>query len=1013
MNIPVRELITRLNLRAEAAKQSIRREYLKRGTKFQSFVKFHPDPTISALADRIDRIGGKKEVYNILISRIEYELKIALYGLQTIENAADNIADIAESALDAEYDEDLTVKIRGPELLEKAKDRLIDNIAKYGGDYPVYVFANMTIETGIGEYKEVKVIEDPGLAKKLASPDDMDEYLAGARRRLVTYMYRDATLFHMDFEIEGRKHMNPRIIRVANYKFENCVLRVIRKFTTPTVLKSIYKKHPELIPGIREYVPIDHDIIESIATRAKLCLKFYTPIGLKLDVPWHSINDTAHRKIINIKIENGHATIADKRIKVTNIEYHSADIPFKKPDEPTIVDHFTIDKTCYYYIDLQNGIYTLHKTFRPSSFTNVPGDDTSSEYTFCTSQQMIQAKQFKAEFNLTPIYDPIIRKIVKSAEHFIGRKALSQLDLSKNYVQFDSNGNYVSYETVPEYKGFPSNKLYPVKLEYANPANAAFYILSNIEGAPESFNQLYEYSSGPITLPAPVYDYLISEGSTIHVVFVLEAPHQEISIVDYVDRFHKRESAGEEKTPHKKLRNSLIGRCITGGIKEFDRVVVEYDNTSEQDRLMLECQTHNIDYCDRGTFITAHLPKKTSGIFHFHAYILGYASIKVMRKWMELEYSGRTVKAFCVDALVVEGNDAPYNNYIIGDWKIEPIKSHYLDCIPKSDCDFPEREQVPIPILNDLPIPTRKVVIAAPGIGKSFRYLSQPYHDQIAAAPTHKLVNSQKTLFPNTHTGHMLFQMLMEEDYMVTNLRNQSKIPRSHAVTIIDEFTKYDQNEMDMILRRGANTTFILTGDFEQITTDNHNFGAVTLEYLQSNGFAVEYMARNPSDSEHHRHSFEYGTRLDNLRGRTPRQQKTMILNDPTWTHIDDITGLIDVDTKIIVGDHIRAGYFNELAKLQLTGLFPVVTKAVQGSPKEYSLQPTNSPLIWWGRQKMTDKCPKDKKYEPFLAVTADCIQGETIESTLIIDIEHLDRAGTLYTAITRTRTPDNTYIYC
>ena len=218
----------------------------------------------------------------------------------------------------------------------------------------------------------------------------------------------------------------------------------------------------------------------------------------------------------------------------------------------------------------------------------------------------------------------------------------------------------------------------------------------------------------------------------------------------------------------------------------------------------------------------------------------------------------------------------------------------------------------------------------------------------------------------------------------------------------------FDKQQWKTIIERaGENTIIIALGDFCQIQTNTSNQGFVDIEFFKNNNFDIVYLDRDPNKIC--RHTYEYGLFLDTLRDKTPSDQSQILKSNPEFIQLsqNELPDYFTPDTHIIVGTHKRA---KELTAILRPTLTHILCRDVSDSEKTITLS-TSSPLIWWDRESMEDKIPKGKKYEPHVVVTADCFQGQTSDHPIIADLKTLTRHGTLYTAVTRTRVPENTYL--
>ena len=795
----------------------------------------------------------------------------------------------------------------------------------------------------------------------------------------------------------------------------------------------IYKKYPFLKSNNGEKIFINADTIQNIGKQLKIGIVTYTELGAMIGKPWDIFGYPTGKKKINIKIQNEHATILPASIAINNIEYHeiltipsTTDIvkhAYTYPEQTTRISlkltqqeykaeqekrkaKAERDKTPKFYIQLTAGQFTMHKLYKPSSITNDPNDDTNLEYSYIFDDNQMLYQKFKQEYNLYPIQDEAILNVAKKAEHFIGRKQVEYFEHNHlaNMTEYDHNKNYLAYEKLPEYLGFPTNKLIPMKLEHAK--NPAFVAIKDIENYPESFHHFYKYKGGPITLAFPTYKYLVSQNAIVTVDYVLEGEFQHVSVAD----FATKNNIPEDKI--KLFRNSLIGRTISGGIKGAKMGKFTYGNEQEKQQLIHECQVNKLDWDENEDTnqIFAKVDTKARGIFNFHSYILAYAAIHMMKKWKSLEDQNIFVEAYNVDALLVSGKHHE-NSLEIGGWKtMTPPKPYYANFSYEHEWGAPQRENAIVKVPNRL-VPTENTLIIGPaGISKSYPWVIEELHGQIMQTPPHYLkdqhLRSCTTL--NVCTVHKYFQFSVSDESHKM-LRRNKKIPHEHNYIIIDEAFMFNSKEWKTIMRRKGHSTIIALGDPYQITNEIES-DCIDLRWFKREGFNVQELER--IEGAHARHmDFEYGQRLDILRKMRYEHQVDFVKEK--FTTIPEFSmDMANVETdKIIVGNHAAANRYNDHARRVMElkgGLFPF--KKLGKKPIiEMKLIFTNN--VWWDRTKMSQKPPKDAKYEPAFAVTADSIQGQTMEDNykIFVDVESLRRHGALYTAMTRTRLEKNT----
>lgn len=895
------------------------------------------------------------------------------------------------------------IKVKTHDQLTRDTKRKLKNM-----QYPFYVRATALCYFNNRDGTKGFVTRRQKYAVKITNKQEKIAYIESLPTTIVSYgllhMYNGIHIRQYDFEFTSAQG-KAKVIKVAKYEAENCVINILRGYVRPEDINKIYKKYPELEPQEDGHVYIDHDKIERIARALRVNIVTYTELGARENMPWHSYGDS-HRKKIHIKIANEHATIMPGKLKVSKIVY---DEILEIPTTTNVVDYDYEqddrrgghdDRIPKYYTIMENGVLIMHKKYRPSTITQNPQDDENIDLAYMFADEQLLYHIFKQENKMATIPNKFIRDIVKSAEHFIGRRALHKFHNKAVYTEYDQNKNYLAYETSPYYQGFPTNTLVPVKLE--NAKSPAFVIADNILNPPDSFRYFYNYERGQITLPYPVYQYLLdNENVEIEVNFVLDAIFEKISVSEFADR---RQLTGQAR---KDFCNHLIGRTITGGIKEMKAINCYYQGDVERQQLIYECQQLEYNFGDENLFIKVELPNVAKGLFNFHSYILAYAGIHMMTKWKELESEGKTIIAYNVDALVVQGLYTQ-NDQHVGGWKTSTPKAYYKQLQVNNRITPPQQPEFNIRVPNR-PLPLANTMISGPaGISKSYPWLNDPAYDQIILTPTHELKRTFRQHYANTHTIAKYFQFTVDDSVFYT-MRKANKIPSEHCFVVIDERTMLNEAQWEVIMRRKGNSIIIALGDMEQICNEIEG-EAISDAFFSRCGFDAQQIVRTPETIA--RHDFAYGTKLDSLRNKTIDEQVACI-QQSFANHFTqfDIASVDITQDRVVVGNHMRAHKYNKMArKAAATEDAPFPFRTVGRDPRVVIL-PVNTPNVYWDRKKMNDIAPKKTKYEPYFAVTADSLQGKTLDHSLYLDLKSLKRHGSVYTAMTRTRLPEHTKI--
>lgn len=864
--------------------------------------------------------------------------------------------------------------------------------------YPMFIRAKMTLSDG-----ENPIERTERYFSKISNKTDFENYKNNVQNRFFSYEftkdYPNHVATNLDFIIDNI-YEQQYLQRVRDFPTENCVINLLRHYDTSRADK-IYKHFPSLKPTEDNPNPsLDQAQLEKIGKNRDIKLKFnvYSALGAHTNKKWMTLGTVSKGKAINVKVECEHATMIPSKLKPTNIEYHDT------LEIPTATNVSEIRRetngTPIFYTTIDENQITIHKTFKPSTVTNNEDDDQDLQYARVTTTEQLLYRLFKSKYNLTSHPDPIIRNITKHAENFIGMRLLSHIPA--NAIETDHNKNYIAYEGLPEYMGFPTNTLIPTT--EANAINPAF-VVTTVRNAPEYFYHFYGIKDLYV-LPRPTYDF-IKKRSTTTPTYVLDHPQefQKISIVHFALN-HAINAVPEHEL--KKFRNSLIGRTITGGMKENRQITVAYSNENERSQIIHECQQEGYNYTAslaQDGFITAEIPNTSPGLYNFHSFILSYAAVHMMRKWESLTNDHKaTIHAFNVDALVFSTPNAipTESSTVLGQWKYEKPKKYYQNLTPDPQPRYYRQETIPTP--NHPSHPTKNTVITGPGgIGKSHPFLNDPHHHQIILTPTKALRDAHKVHFPNTVTAQKYFQFNQKDDKYVDKMRMQQRLPHKHTVLIIDEFTMFTEKEWELMLKRSQGSLIIALGDFEQIRSERDEDSPISRQWFKQHGFDFKNIERDPNNKA--RHEYEYGVQLDSLRYKSYETQQKIVRQ--LFETTKDPLGYNPLTATIIVGNHVAANYYNALIKDRFD-VIPVRHKKTN----KITNKPITNPKIWWERSKQTDQIPDNYAYEPAFARTADSIQGRTITSnTIIVDVKTLTRHGTLYTAVTRTPTPHTTML--
>jgi len=880
----------------------------------------------------------------------------------------------------------------------------------------------------------------------------------------LSQQYNEPKEYHITIKDVNTKKSTLK--KVGNFILENCVIAQIRSKCGDAIVQKIYEQRPELEPK-GELIYITEEDIEWLAKKSKCTIECYTDLGILIQKPWFKYG--SQKRILRLRISGGHAyLIPNKVLPINEAKYIDFEPDYiKKTKQYKSVLELTKD---YFIIGT-----TIYKKFRPSIYTKNREDDQDPSLFRVHStlslffrklmgdipdiskdirEELKQAELFSSRVLLSKPKGVTLNQdnigLVRGS--LPGTYIISDSDKSSDYIDFfdldeniegvenipigftpqnaeesllglifgvspekirearqvevqeeiqepkvtelDHNKSYSSYKTYPGYIGFPYKGFfkYPY-LVNSTDFKPAYIKVNNLIFTDTNYQNIFlaYYKKYPTLLTYPQYLDLL-DFATIDIEYVLYCQFVDKDIVDLIP-------------DDKHLRNKVLGKLIEGGIREERTITLTDLSNDEIDQIEYECYEEGIDFYELDIGLQIKLKRdRNYAKFHVHTYVLAYSQIQVLRKAYELSKHYRIV-AMNIDSITIDGTPSLCSSNIIGGWKVGyqgKLKPHY-QCLTISDPPLPNYNPQTIPpIFNRLNIvPSNRILLLGPGgIGKTrLVNLYMKQFDQICLTYTLALKHDIKKSFENTFTTQKYHQFTLSK-------RQKKYLPKlMESVNCIfeDECFMRSKSQWKKILRN--NQIIITAGDECQICNDIED--AVDIEFFEKRGFQIVYMTR--SDTESCRHDFAYGTFLDSLREYNYEGQKAIILEN--YEILTDIQ-TFDSNTLVIVGGHARGNLFNKMYKNHYKD-HPEVKIRCRDRRNNISEQHLYDKKIWWGKKSMRDDIPQGKKYIPMFACTIDSVQGRTIEDeTLILDIDYLTRYGTLYTAITRTRTADKVKLF-
>lgn len=840
--------------------------------------------------------------------------------------------------------------------------------------------------------------------------------------------------------------------KATMFNLENCLVKILRHYASDRLAK-LYANFPQFDPlyNITSRQPmftVDDDVfydvpeisltgddIEELAKKMGFNISLYTSLGAQINVPWRVYGGETKRKKIDAVVSNGHATVKPGKFKISAIDYSLDNFDDKEifnVDCGYTTDPETKKEMLYYYIELKDNKFIMHKSYKPSTITKNLDDDSDLAYAYMFNNETVTFHKFLKFYNIERITDDKVQQIVKSAENFIGKKIFEEVCAEKGDYEIDHNRNYSSFDKNPFYVGFPRpDSLSIVDIDAVD--NPAFVVLNKYPEVNEQKNPAYyRFFGNRLVITYPVYKYLLSIGAKLDIKYALAADFFKVDLYDFASKWCT------DPADQKLCVNSLIGRFITGGVKNERLVRCRYGCPEELDRMSFECvergfsftdtkctftkHLEEVDYCcnmgeDEGPhyaesvyssgFLNVVIPNTKKNHISMHSFILGYAAVSVMLQWDKIAAQGGRVIAFNVDSLIVRGvpiEDLDINISIErGDWKhnAEPPKYPYgLSQLTQKGKAYPLYKNILPEILpNEIAkmyFKKNTRITGPAGCSKSYPFYSNPLPDSIYLTPTIALRDEIRL---NAKTLGVELTVETFEKYFQTSMSDarfriylSSPAGRRYRNVIIDEYTMFSAEKLKRALLRSPASRFILLGDTNQIC--NAIDGTAVDESFFSDWDKIEIKRTRATKARQH---YEFGCLLDSLRDKTYDQQVEVIRQN--WDLATPKTLLTDAK-HVIVGNHAVANSFNRIYAFMHPSEMPV--KTIGKNPTIMYL-PADNPHIWWDRATMRDAPPQYARYEPAFAATADSFQGKTMDN-LAIHLPSLNRQGTLYTAMTRAR---------
>lgn len=791
-----------------------------------------------------------------------------------------------------------------------------------------------------------------------------------------------------------------------------------KKYQTEVIKQEVTGFSDES-PITNSNIFITDSMIEKIAKATRTKIVTYSKLGRELNLPWRDFG-FAKDKPLPVVINDEHSWgVFDG--KITEIKYVSdQELKIRNLNTVKIIENST-------EIIGRIDHHTLFKSYHPINFINNYPD---VNFDFCFSESQAYSLILKHQYGLKPPSRDLT-DIIKAAEIF--PSGAKYQEVLPTHFKYDHNASFRSPQTSPYYRGFPSHDLTPATY----PDNPAF-IATILDFSNSPIKQIWEQFIGIskdnfYVLPYPLYEFAVDHNVISTPEYYLNCSTNEFIHIDFSEY-------------SKTVGNSLIGRSIAGGMKSEKKHIVTTRDPDERDHLIYEADSNNIPYTEVINQITDELNEyrltffiKTdlNQLFHFHSYVLAYSATQIMEKWLEVTNADHTIIAFRSDGFISTIPEISALGTSPGMWKREQIQPYYYQLEisenPTRFHDFTNyrldtiKQNLFVSSRNDHNIDME----GDAGCGKSYNILKNPNYRSLLTTPTIELkaahirtVINDNLTFPikNIQTVQKVFQLhLSDDEQFLHQFRKLTKIFDKPKIIYVDEKTKLNQSQWEIIFRRAKliNCDVIPMGDQKQ-NKNSIKGEPLSDDFFKNKGYQTKTFSSNGRNesiaTNYSRFLPEYQQWLDTITDEMSQlsncDQVNYLYNQvishlPKYDLSDvDIIKRESIDTnsqsRIIVGTHKKKAALYEY-------FLPMMTEVLCKHPTKRTIVvlPTTDPRIYYKRDSLTDPKVPSGSFEPVTITTTDQIQGST--SRVYIDLESImfrcrmsNDIGPLYTAITR-----------
>lgn len=814
---------------------------------------------------------------------------------------------------------------------------------------------------------------------------------------------------------------------------------------------------------------INQDFIDKLGKLLRVQIHLYTPYGVYSKKPAVILGAGGNKKHFKMVIQHNHAklfapTKVDEVRYIQTVEDHITKIG---PQMSTIVElenasniyWSSLEKSPFAYtrphnkanlagfIMVENENLIMYKYLRPSCITGIIADDNNKKLFGCTTPAGVFRFHFIRKHELIAPPEFVFEQAREAGRPF-GTTIFQPCKKFCHRAEIDQNASYASFEFSKYYDGFPVGNW----MKLAGPPQLdkllkpAFLEIKSIKPREGVINQQYfdyltRLRNNFKFITAPEF-YRWSEFMEIEVINTTYASFKKISLFEDLNEVESRireysDVDNDIKFYIKQLRNKFTGKLIQGGLDTYEEEkIVTTDDFYEMEVIVGEILRDTgvmpmVETIQIGTQSTGwqrykihfHIKKAGNKFTNIYSYITAISRLSVMDQIMNLRKINLQVLKVHVDAIYVKKpskyNYPEFRAYLAnhtnisdkpGDFKVTPAEfGEMLGTTAIKPPIFSEGS----PQEEGYPLHTKVVITGPGGCGKStiaLNFLRNGGGKVLYLAPTIEL---RENLRANAKDPK---NVICLEKLKQAILRGPT-VPYAaeiiaNALTfnyiIIDEYPKCDGINVRVIVDfcEKYRINLVMLGDYNQTT---FNLSGITCDVptLNAWGFMLYADPRNARTPDKIlRHNYEWGAFLDSIAPLSSASQCEILKKK---------LGIIrPVEYKIPNASLIYCGTWKQIynyntrfvADAADNDLLPL--KNIKTGEKVKLMKKDVLPYIFHKRE-FDEKPSKFHKYTVWYAVTVDCVQGSTIDlDGQYIDVKTLiNRRGAIYTAVTRSRQPD------